>query len=364
MFYSMNRVLEGLVAFVIFVHPLGNQNVATIPVLKLGVKDVVPVSGQFATPIMFPVRCDRGQNIYIRFYRYPDPFAAPWVKVSPDGQIAATYSLASVKEYKNLQSLDFAIGPRGEFVVIATAPAPKGEKKSPVLIVTFEPDGSYRGKVELDTESTVAPSKIVALPDGNFFVTGGQLGDNEGSQTQVAENAPSDIKPFNVIVNPAGKIVKNVTIQNDVKSKTSSKQSEKSSDTPMSEISLGEAVVSDDGNIYLMRLTQNPSLFVITSTGQFLRNFEVKRPSETATAFDMKWSAGEKLAFLFGEPAQAGSSQRQILSVVDAETGETQVNYETAADTGAAVACFTPNGITFIGSTDDGHLALQHVVPR
>jgi hypothetical protein len=363
MFHPLNWVLQALLALVIFAHPSEKQNLregqsVPAPVLRLGVKDEVPVPTQFATPVMFPARCDRKENVYVRFYRYPDPFGAPWVKVSADGRIAATYSLASVTEYKSIQGSDFAIGPHGEFLVIATA-TPKDEKKdqrkSIVVIVTFDSDGSYRSKAELDIESTIAPAKILPLPDGNFFVTGRQIDDNTDSQTEVAA------KPFNAIVDPSGKIVKNVAVPNDVKLKAPSKQS---SGLSLSEIPLGDAVLGDDANIYLMRRTQNPSVYVISADGQLIKGYEVKRPSETALALDMKWGMGGKLAFLFGAPPTGGGSQDRVLTVVDAQTGETQINYETGPETGAAVACFTPNGVTFIGSTDDGHLALKHAIPR
>jgi hypothetical protein len=102
----------------------------------------------------------------------------------------------------------------------------------------------------------------------------------------------------------------------------------------------------------------------MTTTGQPVRKFQVQRPSEDAQALDMKGSIGGKLAFLFGEPANGQATQRQVISIVNAETGETEINYEPGTDTGAALACYTPNRFTFIGSTDDGHLALKHAVPQ
>jgi hypothetical protein len=364
MLRPMNQVLQHLLAFLLLGTPWQGQG-TSIPVLKLGIKDEVPVLTQYATPILFPARCDREQNVYLRFYAYPNTLEAPWLKISADGKITATYSLASVTEYKNLQGLDFAIGPRGEFVVLAAGPNPKNEKESKVVVVTFDPDGSYRAKAELGIESTISPAKILPLPDGNFFVTGRLLEDNGGSQTDVTQTASVQTsKPFNAIVGPAGRIIKSFSIQNDVVSKPSSKQSEPSG-TSLPEIALGEAVLGDDFNIYLMRRTQNPSVFVISASGELIRSFEIKRPSETATSIDMKWGAGGKLAFLFRVPStQTGASPSLILSVVDSQTGETQINYQPGTETGAAVACFTPNGITFVGATDDGHLALKHVAPR
>src|ERR1700738_3038691 len=71
------------------------------PTLKLKVRDEVAVRTQYATPVIFPARCDPEGNVYVRFYRYPDTLASPWVKVSPDGQVVATYSLTSIPEYNS-----------------------------------------------------------------------------------------------------------------------------------------------------------------------------------------------------------------------------------------------------------------------
>ena len=341
------------------------QQAATVPTLKLKVRDSIPVPSLFATPIMFPARCDREGNVYVRFYQYPAPLAAPFVRISKDGAVTATYTLPSGPDYKTSQSSEFALGPRGEFFLIATSPGPQGERKVKVDILSFDKDGKYKDKIELGLRALI-PVKILPLTDGNFFITGRLLISGEGS----ADN----FEPFTAIVDHTGSVIRNLRLQNDVKfnPKKISGQSGKSDESdvqgsgsvPLSEVSLGEAVLGDDGNIYLMRRTLNPSVYVITSSGELVRRFEVKRTSDSAEALDMKWGAGGKLVFLFRNPSSsANSSQLMTYSIVDAETGDTQMNYEATAEVGVAMACYGPDGFTIVGSTDDGHLAIKRAVP-
>ncbi len=83
--------------------------------LTLRLEQTIPVravTGGFSLPL----KCDREGNVYIRS---ASSFREPVLKVSPDGQKLADFSLASVPDWEKGEFYDFAIRPDGEVYLLA-----------------------------------------------------------------------------------------------------------------------------------------------------------------------------------------------------------------------------------------------------
>jgi hypothetical protein len=341
------------------------QSLPSPPRLTLRVGKEIPIQGQFASPIMVPVRCDADGNIYLRFYRFPSPLSASFTRVSNDGKKITTYATDSVPDLKKSQSYDFAVSFRGDFFLLVTTGRGEGNPLE-VAVVSFDRDGTFKSKVNLEISGTLVPSKLIVFPSGNFLVTGRLATILNPPEVPAPGN---HFEPFTGIFDGSGRLVKRITLPGDVEPHVNNsqhgggQQSPETTSSSLEEISLGQIALGDDGLIYIMRRTQKPKVYVLTQLGDVVRHFEVDVPSNYASPQEMQYGTGGKLAFLFTEQGKDEKSQRITFAVVDAQNGHTEAYYDARPNIGAAFACYGPGGFTMLGSTEDGHLAIKTAKP-
>jgi len=67
---------------------------------------------------------------------------------------------------------------------------------------------------------------------------------------------------------------------------------------------------------------------------------------------------------MFEENNPKGPAARRFYSLYDAVTGERLVDYVPPPGTAGTFACYTANGLTFLGAGQDRHMILQHARTR
>lgn len=324
------------------------------PRLTLAVRQKVQIPDEFSLPVILPVKCDGSGNLYVRWYNSATVTAAPVAKYSPEGKRLATFNLRSVPGFEKAYSSDFAVGLRGEVDFLATQDR---DDEYEVHIVGFRDNAHHDWTTKLP--SLFVPDQLALFPTGEFLASGKKLGEKQKVSGQ----------PFTAIFGRNGEMVKEVRLPGDIGAAKKDVPAEAGS-APTGEhgdvneaISLGQAVPAEDGNVYLMRAASEPLVYVISPGGEVLRRMVVRPPSDGLRPETMK-VAGGKVAVLFGGRKAGEKGWNSIVAVVDAETGEKFADYRASPELGGALACYSPNGFTFLGSSETGSAVIQFAVPR
>ncbi|HUK52585.1 MAG TPA: hypothetical protein VL099_04750 [Candidatus Binatia bacterium] len=334
--------------------------------MKLKIKGEVFVSNVVSGMFLDPIRCDSRGNIYLRAWQSADAFETPITKLSPGGERLSVVAISGVSGYEQAQLLDFAVGPRGGTYALALR-VTEGKREADVL--SFQEDGSFQTATKLEKDFT--PLQILVLANGEFFVSGWTRQDVSPPTPPPSANGAGRgqqalVEPFTGIFDGVGKLLREIPLEREG---TASDRPGSGAGLriPSREISLGRTVIGDDGNVYFMlRRATKPKVYVVSPAGIVVHTFEVTPPYENAPAFDMRSIPGNKLIFEFqreiGE--RKWEWQSAIFSVVDAETGARELDYQSSAEIGGAFACYSPNdGFTFLRTSKDGRLVLSRVGP-
>ncbi|MFQ5777102.1 MAG: hypothetical protein ACE5IP_03755 [Terriglobia bacterium] len=325
--------------------------------------------------IMLPVKCDARGNLYIRSHQPLRALAAPVSKITRDGKRAAVFTLASAPGFEEGMFGDFAVDIRGKVYLLAM-------NKKGVAIVAYDSDGGYDSTIK--PEGLFGPAQLAVFPSGEFLASGEKLD----------ERLYGTGEPFTAIFDRNGKLIKELSLPQDIwKQPPSDDGTEKvtpsedgeadEKDAPLPQdaqgetpegavsiekeqfsraLSVGMAVPAEDGNVYLMRATPDPLIYVIAPGGTVLRRLVIARPSEHSDPSTLH-VAGGKLVVQFSEYDPTGKFKRSLFAVANAESGETLSYYVTGPEVGGALACYTPNGFTFLGSNVAGQLILITTYP-
>jgi hypothetical protein len=268
--------------------------------------------------------------------------SGPYVRVSADAQRVAVFSLESVPDFPhdNSHIEEIAAGPNGEVQLLAW----EGDGH---YLITYNNDGRFLSATKVDLRLFV--SHFAVFPSGQILVAGEKLPRKAGDLAGV---------PLNVILDRNGKVVKELELPGDVQPDPSRPANQQGK-----EISGGRAVTGDDGNIYLMRATQNPLIFVISPALKITRKLSLVPPAQDFKGGNFSVVQGKifmEFLKLTGSLLKHGSL---VYSVYDAQTGEHQVDYEQMPNSFGMLACATPDGFTFL-SSDGNKLSIVHASPR
>jgi len=345
-----------------------NKNVVT---LNLQDKEVTTLNNQPNDPVVGNVQCDLRGNIYFRTYQYPNPLAAPVIKIAPDKTHFVTAELGKAPEFNGslFQISDFRVDPKGQVWTLVMS---RKDDKVTISIVVFDEDGKFKSQTKLQGE-LFSPTELVPFTSGQILVTGYKRLAPEKS-TPPEEGKPSAVEPFTAIFDTSGKIVRELNLPGDVKElDTPTKNSQKPEKSPERKADVRSAVtetgtsIGDDGNIYLLRKSDQPMVYVISQTGEPLRHFRVDKPSDNADLLFMHFVGGHRLLFDFVEPVPPGApgGDTQIFAVIDAELGETLYRYRVAGTSGGAFACYNPDqSFVFLNSTSTGFMTIVKSVAQ
>jgi hypothetical protein len=179
-------------------------------------------------------------------------------------------------------------------------------------------------------------------------------------------------EPFTAIFNRQGELVKALVLPEDVTINPEKTTGEPQQTPPdggpggtseqeqfRSAIWLGTAVTAEDGNIYLMRASSTPVVYVISSSGSVLRSLRIEPPAENFRPITMKVASG-KVVVEFEENQPVGGFAQAIYVVAEATTGETLRHYvRRPGGAGGAFACYTASGFTFLREDEAGQFIIQ-----
>ncbi len=358
-----------------FLRPSQAQDVLK---LQLKLKEQIPVSGASAAMFLDPVRYDAKGNVYLRIVEGTDAYASPVTKISREGKVAAVFSSTAVSGFEKSQLVSFAVGLGGEVYGLVIRLV-SGQRE--IDVVTFGDDGTFRFATKL--EPVFTPIRFAVFQTGDFFVSGWKSMPDPAPPTpgpppaappssspagagQRTARTPPRVEPFTAVVDRSGRVLKGITLEQEVVSSDAAATSH-TKGIPSAEIDLGEAALGDDGNIYLMlRKAAAPQVYVISAAGVVVRSFKVAPPAENDQEVAMGYSVGGKLIFEFQHKIDDRTTdwKNAIFSVVDAETGARELDYQSSAEIGGGMCCYSPNdGFTFIRNTKGGQLLLSRVGP-
>lgn len=347
------------------VMPAASQS-RSIERTDLKVTDSIVVTGMNANPAIPPLHCDSNGNVYIRFYNPRNYFGSPVLRISSDGEKTQSFPLASAAGFEKADINNFAVAPDGSVALAVWGPKPDDGN-----ILVFKSDGTFDPDAIIKM-GHISVDQISVFTNGNLLISGTR------QERIYGKTEPPVSDPFTEVVDDVGDVIKNVTLPGDYKPpKPSSPGFKKSLYTEPAEITLGEAISASDGNAYLERHTAKPTIYAISSDGSLLRTLHLVPPTKSAqlgVGIYYSEEGGGQLAVPFrivkpiplleGAPKSERPGMRtvkQFISVYSAQTGKRLADYVVPPDIGAGLACYTPSGFTFIGSTKQHQLELKFV---
>jgi hypothetical protein len=239
-------------------------------------------------------------------------------------------------------------------------------------IVVFDEDGKFKSQTKLQGE-LFSPTEFVPFASGQILVTGYKRLTAEKSAPPEKGKRPA-VEPFTAIFDASGKIVRELNLPWDVKEPdTPAKNSSESEKSQKNRVDVRSAVmnagtsIGDDGNIYLVRKTDQPTVYVISESGELLRHFQVAKPSDTAEPLFMRFVPGHRLLFEFVEPVPPDDpgGGTQIFALIDAESRDTLYRYRVAGTSGGAFACYNSDqSFVFLNSTSAGFMTIVKAVAQ
>lgn len=335
------------------------------PSLLFRLKETVPVVGELAVAIMNPVKCDPESSLYMRGYAPANPMASPILKISREGKRAAAFAIHSAPGFEEARVNDFAVDLRGKVYMLAI------KSKDELAIVAFSRDGQYDSTITLDR--VFLPGQLAVFPSGEFLVSG----------AEIDENRKPTGRPFTAVFDRSGRFIKELVLPLDVQREppeathnptppsAPQESNAQAAEAPVKlqardfdrAISLGNAVAADDGNIYLMRATTNPLIYVISPGAEVLRRLVIAAPSENSRSVTVK-VAGGRVVVEFALRDPGGRFTQHILVMASAETGEVIARYLSPPEIGGALACYTPDGFIFLAGAETDQLVIRTAYPR
>ena len=341
------------------------QSPAPIPRIELKGGEKIAVPNQFATGGVDPIRCDREGNVYMRpVSGMGTSLSGPILKIFSDGLKSTLFDanvVPELKEAKDVTIEDFNISRSGQVYELLSINDKEGKRN--VAVLEFADDGHSASLTKVDAR--FSPRQLALFLSGQFLLSGIWKADPPQGKTGSAAESSREQKPFIGIFDRKGKLLQEVLLPGDVRFEAEQRQEDqKSENLPGTAIDLSRALAGDDGSIYFFRGGANPTVYVISPTGEVLRHFSIKPPSEHAANPSIFLGAG-RLAFDFYEPGSQGNPRTRLtFLVVDAQTGEELWVYEPAKDLFGIPACYSGRDFTFLSMTPDRHLALLRASAR
>jgi len=343
-----------------------------VPKLKLRVKDERPLSGLAAAQsIAGPVKCDPQGNIYLRpSAPFQQAFTEPIVKISRDGEQKAVFKFDSIPGFEGgpVEASDFAIGWRGQVNLVARRCKGEKTRRCEVDLVTFGEDGAYQSATKL--ERYLSPSQLELFTTGDFLVAGLTLEQPLAPDASLAEKARvANIprRPLTLVFDGTGRVRAELGLPSDVSPiGAHGTGGEKAARDAQLEVELGMVASGEDGYVYLMRRTAKPVVYAVSAAGSVARHIQLQPPVEGMWPTALKLATGGRLVVEFASRiGDTGfDTGRAVYSLVDAETGEGVVDYESSPGVGGVFACYSANEFTFLGGTKEGGHVIRHAVPH
>lgn len=314
--------------------------------VPLVLKDSVEVENMRSQPFLGGAACDGEGNLYFRFFRNRAPASAPLLRLARDGRETVTFSLDQVPDetVRGGSFEDYAVDLRGRVYLLTHVRQPDSEAQT--AIVRFSRDGHYDSTINID--ASFIAWKLGVFPSGELLLSGLKEGQGKGE--------PAGVSAIGVF-SSTGEVVKVFSPQEDVKLNYDGNR-ETSETEGLAAIGTSPIAPGEDGNIYLMRPGSKASIYVISPAGTVVRRLAITPPHDGFRAWDMRIGGGNIVVEFVQKHDDTTRSDRVIYSIFDSE-GTRVIDYLSSTEVGGHLACYSPNGFTFLAPSPSGRLAIR-----
>jgi hypothetical protein len=325
--------------------------------LELDVKESVAVPNRSDPLLVGPIDCDSDSNVFFMpstGRRLPNTV----VSVSSDGRKTTQFRLDSAPEFEKSEVLSYAVGTDDHLYVLT------GKENGSYYVVRFEKDGQFGSATKLEVAKDVFLRRLAVAAGENYLVGGSR---QEGDKF-IGEQ-------FDGIFNGHGQMIAPVKLK--LAKHDTPEGSLKASDIPhldaaqMSKAEKLQQVVDlsvvragDDGNFYFSPFDPKSPVFVISPSGEVVKEIHVVSPKEPDfQLLDIKVSKGNLAVAYEGEPPQGGTAPVEIY-VYHVQTGKPTAQFRHQNPRiGVTLACYSPDTFTFI-SSENGIMRLVTAAAR
>jgi hypothetical protein len=302
--------------------------------LELRVTDERPIKMLHSAPLIVqvPIQCDARGNLYFQGYDSQNLNAAPVNRISADGSEVSQISLRDAPGFEEGAVYDFAVSLQGEVYFLAA------RKKEEFEVVRFSSNGKYESAFRVGTG--ISPVNLAVFSTGEILISGSQKAQYPGEREGT---------PLLALFDRFGRFLLELAIARDPLPEF------KLQDTIVPGMTLG--IPGDDGNIYLLRRTEPPSVFVLSSSGVTLRRVVVRPPDDSYRVSSFRVYGGRLLVEFEALSPEPSGAQR-VFSVWDSSTGEPIAEYVAPDSAKGIFACFSSEGLTLLVNKPNAGLYL------
>jgi hypothetical protein len=355
---------------------------STVPIRDLTVAQTVSLSVPPPQMLIPKTKCDEKGDIYVvqsggRPLGVQNGLSLiPVQELLIGSKSTVSYPVPKLDRYRGVVRLDFDVSADGHLYALLEAvdASPSSSDAQPsFFIARYRNDGTMESHFNLEDapDRHIQPFHFAMFRDGRVFVTG----------TAVAEGKP--LRSFAAVLDRSGRFVKYVQASNDeevamkaLENRISEKKkgtapSEVESTAPESDVALELSsssliVGAPDGNVYLLRGTDQLWLYVISPAGELVRRFQIPQPASGLSPTNIGL-AGENGIFIAFEIVQGRYQPKEnsadpkgpdkLISVISSQTGDVIAVYRlpAAADAFEVPGCAaSSDSFLFLGATADG----------
>jgi hypothetical protein len=325
--------------------------------LELSVRESVEVANQSAALMVGLFDCDSDANV---FSMLPAGRGLPnaVLRISADGRKTTHFSLTAVPEFEKSEIMAYTVGLDDQVYVLTAK-----DGRDP-YVIRFDKDGQAGSATKLEVGKGAMLRRIAVGTGGNYFIGGAQ---------QEGENFIR--MQLDGIYNAHGQMIAPVKlIKHDMPATgvTTPAANPKVSDIPhlvpdqmtkaqqlQELVDLSIVRAGEDGNFYFSRFDPKGPVFVVSPSGEVVRQINLVAPKEPSfELLDVKVSKGRLAVAYSGEPPSGGTAPVKIY-VYDIQTGKEIAEYHHENwKIGVGLACYSPDSFTFISSDENGKMRL------
>lgn len=354
--------------------PAPEQPAAIIRNLSLA--ETIPFSTPAPSVFLTETKCDVQGNIYIVQSVAPPALLGsgglsdvPVLKLAIGSKSTVEYRVPTLDEYRGVIRSDFDVSGDGKLYSLLQAldASSSGETNTrpSSFFAKYRDDGKLDSYVKLSDapKARLQPFRLAVFRNGNVLVTG------------TAVNKGEPLQPFIAVFDHAGQFLTYVKpsdnpapMSSDARKSTSAREAKKRLETEKSasELAIGLSsssfiVSAPDGDVYLLRDATHPRLYVVSSIGEVVQEFDVPVPAPGLTPSNMAIAGNNSIFISFSRvqgisAPQSSDGPTELITVVNTLTGEVSAVYRlpAEADGFSAPACATSSdNFLFLGMSAD-----------
>lgn len=311
--------------------------------LPIEVSHTYPLAAPF-DQLVLPLKCDADRNLYGRFGIVPGTTSL--VKIAADGHAVSKFDYSQVPKVERNMLADFFVTRDGEVYALAQT------SSDSYLALQFSNDGALRRKTEIRTTTAgtlaqfVTVAQFVALPNGNFFISG------------TAHINRQTSSPFASIYNAEGKRVREIKFRDAPVGKSQLHRAAKPRTPDAGKVAWGLATLGDDQNLYIMQARSSAvMIYVLNADGRQIRTLTVPLPVEKSSALYFAVENG-RVAIAFASNDGPGF-ENDKLRIADSRSGKLMVDYQMGPETGHGLACYANGKASFLFLIPDNEKIIE-----